>query len=62
MDNKMNLIAEYKRQLRDINTYLTLSVQEMEMLIAKLKQVYRKLLIDIKSMVCVTKKKKVSFK
>ena len=58
----MNLIAEYKRQLRDINTYLTLSVQEMEMLIAKLKQVYRKLLIDIKSMVCVTKKKKVSFK
>ena len=35
--DEINGIVECKRQLYDINTYITLSVEEMEILIAKIK-------------------------
>ena len=37
MANKTDVITECKRQLYDINTYIKLSLEEMEMLIAKIK-------------------------
>ena len=37
MDDKEDVILECKRQLYDIKTYIKVSLEEMEMLIAKIK-------------------------
>ena len=37
MAEKTDVIAKCKRQLYDINTYIKLSMEEMEILIAKIK-------------------------
>ena len=41
MADKVNAIAECTRQLYDINTYIKLSVEEMEILIAKIKSDFK---------------------
>ena len=59
--DKEDVIVECKRQLFDINTYLKLSLEEMEMLIAKIQMELREVVNKYKKQKLVMSKKKISF-
>ena len=59
--DKEDVIVECKRQLFDINTYLKLSLEEMEMLIAKIQMELREVVNKYKKQKTVMSKKKISF-
>ena len=61
ISDKEDVIVECKRQLYDINTYLKLSLEDMEMLIAKIKMELCKVVNKYKNKKTVMSKKKISF-
>ena len=59
--DKKDVIIECKRQLFDVNTYLKLSLEEMEILITKIQTELRAVVIKFKIVKSVMSKQKISF-
>ena len=58
MADKTDVVKECQRQLNDIKTYIKLSLEEMEILIAKIKSELSEIVGRYKENFCARQKKK----